>query len=128
MGVDTAYNFYFVSDCQTKHVQNVLQNPSVSLAIFDSHATPGSANGVQVSGTCQRLVGKEVQTGIDAIYSRRYPDAKTRAGHNLAVQEFSKPDSEPRARHIYKITPKHIYVLDKTSGEDARVEARIIDI
>jgi uncharacterized protein YhbP (UPF0306 family) len=122
MGVDEQYHLYFVSNIQTTHVQNVLKNKHVSVVVFDSHAISGEANGVQLTGSCRRLVGEEVQRGIDAIYTKRYPDPAERAQRNLTVEEFSRPDTDPTARHIYEITPEHVYVLDKQSGEDAQVE------
>jgi uncharacterized protein YhbP (UPF0306 family) len=121
-GVDASFNFYFVSSCRTKHVGNVLKNPKVALTIFDSHAVSGQANGVQLSGTCERLTGDKVQVGIDAIYGKRYPDSAEHESHNLTVEEFSKPDTDSLARHIYRIKPEHVYTLDKTTGEDARIE------
>jgi uncharacterized protein YhbP (UPF0306 family) len=122
MGVDENYHLYFVSNIKTKHVQNVLSNPKVAVTIFDSHAVSGDANGVQLTGTCKRVVGDELQHGIDAIYDKRYPDPTERASRNLTPQKFSRPDSDPHARHIYEIIPEHVYVLDKSSGEDDRVE------
>ncbi len=124
-GVDSDYNFYFVFSCQSMHVQNVLKNRKVALTIFDSHAISGHANGVQISGTCERLTGKVIQAGIDAIYAKRYSDPADRANRSLTVEEFSKSDVDPSAHHIYKIKPGHIYTLDKAKGEDFRVEVKI---
>lgn len=122
MGVDERYHLYFVSNIRARHVQNVLQNQRVSVTVFDSHAISGEANGVQLTGSCNRLIGGKIQRGIDAIYTKRYPDPAERAQHNLTVKEFSRPDTNPTARHIYEITPQHVYVLDKQTGEDTRIE------
>lgn len=122
MGLDEEYHLYFVSNVRSLHVQNVLKNRCVSVVIFDSHAVAGNANGVQLTGFCQRLVGKDVRRGIDAIYSRRYQDPAERTSRNLSVEEFSLADSDSTASHIYEITPEHVYVLDKSRGEDIRIE------
>ena len=125
MGVDTGYHLYFVSSIHALHVQNVLQNASVAVVVFDSHAVAGDANGVQLTGICTRLTGGALQRGIDAIYNKRYPDPSERNNRNLTIEEFSRPDSDPTSRHIYEITPEHMYVLDKSTGEDARIEIDI---
>lgn len=122
MGVDENYHLYFVSNIKALHVQNVLKNPRVAVVIFDSHSIAGRANGVQLSGTCHRLTGDEVQRGIDAIYSKRYPDPSERVNRNLTPEEFSRPENDPSSRYIFEIMPEHLFVLDKESGEDSRVE------
>jgi nitroimidazol reductase NimA-like FMN-containing flavoprotein (pyridoxamine 5'-phosphate oxidase superfamily) len=122
MGLDERYNLYFMSASSTRHVRNVLRNPQVSVVVFNSHVVPGSANGVQITGRCERLSGAALPEGIEATYRRRFPDAKERARHRHMPAEFSKDDSVPGARHLYKIVPEHVYVLDKRQGEDVRTE------
>lgn len=125
MGVDDEYNLYFESNVHSQHVRNVIRNPKVAVVIFDSQAVSGDANGVQLTGICQRLIGDEIQQGIGAIYMKRYPDPADRASHNITVEEFSRPDSDFSAHHIYRIVPDHIYTLGRNMPEDTRVEIDI---
>src|ERR1700739_3662274 len=56
---DKDFNLYFTSYNNSRHVKNILKNPNVSVAIFDSHIIPGTgAQGVQIEATCKRVTGK----------------------------------------------------------------------
>jgi nitroimidazol reductase NimA-like FMN-containing flavoprotein (pyridoxamine 5'-phosphate oxidase superfamily) len=39
---DKDFNLYFTSYNNSQHVKNILKNPNVSVAIFDSHIVPGT--------------------------------------------------------------------------------------
>ncbi len=119
---DKVCNLYFVSYNDSRHVQNILKNPNVSVAIFDSHFVPTGAQGVQIEATCQRVMAKDLSEAIEVVYTKRFPDPKERTVRDLSVEHFSKADSEGRTDHIYKIVPKHFYILDKTVGKDTRIE------
>ncbi len=53
---DKDLNLYFTSYNDSLHVKNILENPNVSVSIFDSRAIPGTGTtqAVYVSGTCKR--------------------------------------------------------------------------
>lgn len=121
---DKDYNLYFVSYSDSLHVQNILKNPNVAVAIFDSYIIPGGgrAQGVQIKATCNRLTKEDLPEAIDLLYAKRFPDPKERATRDLSIARFSKNDSEGRVDHIYKITPQHFYILDTKAGKDTRTE------
>ena len=120
---DTEFNLYFASYNNSRHVKNILKNPNVSIAIFDSHIIPGTgAQGVQIEATCQRVTGKALPEAIEVVYTKRFPDPKERTKRDLSVEHFSLPDTVGRTDHIYKIVPKHFYILDKKVGKDTRIE------
>lgn len=121
---DKDYNLYFASYNNSLHVQNILENPNVAVAIFDSHIIPGSgrAQGVQIKATCKRVEKEELPKAIDVLYAKRFPDPKERATRDLSIERFTKDDNEGRVDHIYKITPQHFYILDAKAGKDTRVE------
>jgi uncharacterized protein YhbP (UPF0306 family) len=121
-GLDDKDNLYFVASVKSLHSQNILKNANVAGNIFDADAISGEANSVQISGICERLLAEELQLGIDAVYSRRYPDPIERARHNITVEQFSKPDTDPTAQYIFKVKPVHTYLLDKTVSEDDWIE------
>ena len=123
---DKKYNLYFTSYNNSQHVQNILHNPHVSIAIFDSHIVPGTgAQGVQIEALCHRVTTDDLPEAIKVVYAKRFPDAKERAKRDLSVEHFSLPDSEGRTDHLYKITPEHIYILDKKVGKDTRMEVEL---
>ena len=122
---DKNFNLYFASYNDSIHVQNIINNPSAAVAIFDSHIVPGQhkGQGVQIRANCYRVIGKELEEAIEVLYSKRFPNPEEYASRDLSVEHFSQPDSGDRTDHIYKITPQKIYILDKTPGvKDTRVE------
>ena|SRR5581483_8219512 len=125
---DKNLNLYFTSYNDSVHVKNILKNPRVAVAIFDSHIIPGGGRGqgVQIKAMCHRVKGSELSEAIEVVYTKRFPDPKERATKDLSIEHFSKPDSVGRTDHIYKIVPEKIYILDKTPGKkDTRVEVAL---
>jgi uncharacterized protein YhbP (UPF0306 family) len=123
---DKDFNLYFTSYNNSRHVKNILKNSHVSVAIFDSHIIPGTgAQGVQIEATCRRVTGKVLSEAIEVVYTKRFPDPKERAKRDLRIDHFSLPDSAGRTDHIYKITPKHFYILDRKVGKDTRIEVKM---
>jgi uncharacterized protein YhbP (UPF0306 family) len=125
---DEDLNLYFTSYNDSVHCQNILKNPHVAVAIFDSHIIPGSgrAQGVQIKGMCQRVRGDELLQAIEVVYKKRFPDPKERATRDLSIEHFSRPDSFGRTDHIYKIILEKMYILDKTPGKkDTRFEVSL---
>ncbi|MEK7561737.1 MAG: hypothetical protein AAB541_02645 [Patescibacteria group bacterium] len=107
-----------------------MKNPNVAVAIFDSNVVPGSGKGqgVQIKAKCHRVLKDELPGAIEVVYSKRFPDPKERATRDLSVEHFSKPDSEGRTDHIYKIVLEKVYIIDKTPGvKDTRLEVRLND-
>lgn len=124
---DKNYNLYFASYNDSLHVQNILKNPNVAVAIFDSHIIPGGGRtqGLQIKATCKRLAKEELLKAIEILYAKRFPDPKERATRNLSIERFIKDDNEDRVDHIYKIIPQHFYILDTKAGKDTRVEVSL---
>jgi uncharacterized protein YhbP (UPF0306 family) len=119
---DEKFNLYFTSYNDSLHVQNILKKPSVAAAIFDSHIVPGTgAQGVQIEGFCQRLGVTELPQAIEVVYSKRFPDLKEGIGRDLSVEHFTLPDTIGRTDHIYRITPRTFFILDKKIGNDTRI-------
>ena len=125
---DKESNLYITSYNDSVHVRNILINPHVAVAIFDSHAALGTneIQGVQIKGKCSRVFGDELQHAIDVVYKKRFPDPKERTTRDLSTEHFSRPDSVGRIDHIYKIVPEKVYILDKTPGKkDRRLEGSL---
>jgi uncharacterized protein YhbP (UPF0306 family) len=122
---DKDLNLYFTSYNDSIHVQNILKNPNIAVAIFDSSIKIGSgtAQGVQMLAKCRRLGKDELPEALEIVYSKRFPDPAERASRDLSVERFCKNDNVGRVDHIYKITPEKIYILDKSPGvKDTRLE------
>ncbi|MDP3956593.1 MAG: pyridoxamine 5'-phosphate oxidase family protein [bacterium] len=94
---DNKLNLYFKSMPPSKHMQNIIQNPEVSLAIFSTARLPdGSVVGLQIKGSAKILKTKEeVDAAAKINYARSRPeiDYKTRVDEHLdknAVWNFVK--------------------------------------
>lgn len=123
---DKVFNLYFTSYNNSRHVKNILKNPNVSVAIFDSHIILGTgAQGVQIEATCHRVTTKALAEAIEVVYKKRFPDPKERAKRDLNIDHFSLPDTVGRTDHIYKIVPKHFFILDRKVGKDTRIEVKM---
>lgn len=54
--VDKDLHFYFLSDPETLHVQQIEKNNKVAIAVTDTHQTPkDKKKGVQIWGTAKRV-------------------------------------------------------------------------
>lgn len=124
---DKDLNLYFVSYNNSLHAKNIQANPQTAVSIFDSHIVPGTGTtqAVYISGICKRVLGEELPSAIEVVYSKRFSDPKEREGKDLSVEHFSLPDSVGRTDHIYKIETKKFYILDKKTGKDTRVEVDV---
>jgi pyridoxine/pyridoxamine 5'-phosphate oxidase len=106
--------FFWVSDPEAQHSQNLVVRREVGIVIFDSRAKLGGGQGVYVLGVAQELPGHEVTEGI-AVFSERS------VGHGGSV--WTPEDVREPARHrLYRATAEAVYVLDE---HDQRVEVSL---
>jgi len=106
--VDNAINFYFVSLPTSRHVQHILKNSLVGLAIFDSQQETFIGRGVQIDG-------------LASIYSKTENPFATIGGLDMPTKL-----SEIAPGYVaFKVKPTHFYVprgyLEGKLG-DERVE------
>src|SRR3989338_823351 len=95
----------------TLHIQQLLKNPQVAFAVFDSHQKEGEGNGVQGTGTAHALEGEQLKQALQ-WYKTSFIDSK--------VESFTAP----AAYRLFKMVPQKIYVLDPKS--DNRVEVQFL--
>lgn len=68
---DSQYNIYWASPHDSRHSQNIRENPNVSLVCFDSHAPKWQGEGVYMQGQCTELTDlAEIASGLELIYKR----------------------------------------------------------
>jgi hypothetical protein len=101
---DDGRDFYWVSDPEARHSNNLAARPQVAIAIFDSTQPPGTGEGAYLSVVGGEVPSAEINAGIE-IYSA----ASRRAG----LAEWSRADVEPPARlRLYRATAHERFVLD----------------
>lgn len=110
--IDGNSNFYFISQMDSVHIVQILKQPKVAFAIFDSHQPEGEGNGVQGTGTVFLLEGNEVVEGLKH-YSTTFIDLKP---ESLA---------SPSPYRLFKLQTNSFFVLDPEAKTDKRVEVFI---
>lgn len=98
---DKTLNLYFVSEPQTRHAQNLADNPQVAGTIHAPAWDWREIRGVQFTGICQALKSPAERAGALALYGRKFSFV-----HSFAAAI---------TRHIvYRIDPQWIRWLDNS--------------
>lgn len=111
---DNSYNFYFLSAIDSRHIENLMANPEVGIAIFDSSQKIGSSDGLQMEGKAS-MIGKDDVKKVIGLYSERlFPNSK------ITPEERYNPEQyvEPAEFRFFKVVPTTVYV----TGVDRRDE------
>lgn len=111
---DPDFNIYFLSDADTRKVQNMLDNPKVAATINEVTGGIGKVQGVQLEGECSPVGKVEAAKGY-ALFLKRYFWLKDYISSPSAM--FSKAIKN----RLFKITPKKVYYLnDEMFGPGGR--------
>ena len=113
--------FFFISESTTIHARNIMLNPSMSIAIYDSHQSWDDwKTGIQLFGNC-RLATKKISKEGGGLYKKRFPDyAKWLHSLGRAVASDLVPP-------FYVFVPDKVKILDEENfGEETYVEAQIL--
>lgn len=123
--MDKAFNFYFVSNVNSVHSQNIIKNKNVAVTIFDSRLKPEEVNGIQFDGICSILSIKELPSAIKLLYSKVNSELL-----KLRFKNYLNPLSYLKLTNfrIFIIIPKNIYILNPDIYEDdIRVRVNLND-
>jgi len=108
--------FFWVSDPQARHSQNIGIRPGVSMVIFDSSARPGAASAVYISGTAGMVAGPDLERSIE-IYSRRSLEQ--------GLPAWTPSSAQAPARHrLYRAVAAEQSVL-QPGGVDVRIPVAV---
>lgn len=110
-GWSRQFEVYWVSDPDSRHSRNLVQNSSAAITIYDSHQTWGRADrGVQLFGTASLAQGRAVNTGTKA-YRSRFPS-----------YDPSAEDAYP----LYRFRPRAVKLFyERVLGAGTLVTARV---
>ncbi len=110
---DKNYNLYWVSMPDSRHSQNIAQNPHVSVAIFDSHQNWGEGVGLQIEGTAYKLSLSDYLLGLKIYFGRKWPYGKS--------QTQFKKQLDNETSYFYKFSPAKFWLNDPKEKVDIRV-------
>lgn len=100
---DNLFNFFFISQMHSRHMQNIQRNSRVSMAIYKTEQK-GNVAGVQLEGTAKIITEKDNQEEIKRAYDAYYG----RAGHGPDVEGYI---NDPTWLYV-KVTPEQLYYFD----------------
>ncbi len=108
------YTFYFISQLDCLHVKHILQNPSVSFAIFDSHQKEGTGNGIQATGKASILNDNNLDEAFAYYHTSFIPMTK---------ESFTGKTSY----RFFQIISENFYILDPDAQTDKRVAVNLFE-
>jgi nitroimidazol reductase NimA-like FMN-containing flavoprotein (pyridoxamine 5'-phosphate oxidase superfamily) len=100
---DKELNFYWASDKNSQHSQNIRINPEVFLVIYDSTVPESTGEGVYIQAEAKELNSQDEAMAGLKVLDDRVGKRKDR--------QFEKFSGEAKLR-IYKATPRKIWMND----------------
>ena len=115
---DDKYNFYFISQPASRHMQSMAKNPQVSLAIYSTaQDTQGHVAGIQLAGEARILTDEaQVKHAYDVYYGRKYP----------STRKHPEKDEDPYINNpewqFVEVVPIKMYYFDTRFFGETRQE------
>jgi nitroimidazol reductase NimA-like FMN-containing flavoprotein (pyridoxamine 5'-phosphate oxidase superfamily) len=107
---DKKYNFYFISQMPSRHMQNIKRDRRISMSIYKTEQK-GDVRGIQLEGKAKILSEKDGKKEIKHAYDTYYG----RAGYGPDVQNYL---NNPTWIYV-KVIPTNVYYFDtKYFGEE----------
>jgi len=116
---DHKYNLYFISQMQSRHMQNIKGDGRIAVSIYKTEQK-GDVVGIQLEGTAHILSEKDSKKEIQHAFETYYG----RAGHGPDVQGYI---NNPTWLYV-KITPSRIYYFDTRFFDEERQEVPLHEL
>ncbi len=114
---DSEYNFYWLSDQNGQHSQNIKENPEVALVIYDSTVSEGQGRGVYIQGKASELTDvDEIEKALGYIYGRK----------NKQPRQFIEFQGD-YPRRVYKVVSEKFWVngSETTNGNFVDIKTEV---
>jgi len=111
---DAQLNLYFISSGETRHVQDLLANPSVAVTVNSDYTEWAPIKGLQIAGTAERL-GDGERVEAERLYFDKFKDLG-RLLADPASEAERKIGRAFRASSFFCVRPKRIRLIDNTKG------------
>ncbi len=99
---DEDFTFYWASDQNSEHSQNIAQNNKVFLVIYDSTVQEGKGEGVYVQATASIVEEEEeVTRALTYLYTRKGDDPDKRTAEEFMGEH---------PRRVYKAVPEKMWI------------------
>ncbi len=112
--VDSDLHLYFISDPNTRHIQNALNNSSIAVSIFEQKQPWQAIQGVQIEGHLA-TVSDENRRHVEALYCEKFPFI------NKLLETTDNDDAKQVKEHFlaskfYAVTPDFVRFIDNAQG------------
>lgn len=122
---DEELNLYFMSSRRTRHVKDLLTEPTVAVTVNEDHNNWTDIRGLQISGTAE-VVAENGRADAAELYLQKFSDVR----HILSAPST---DAEGKiaesfmASEFIRIRPKTIRMIDNIKGFGHKAEFVLSD-
>jgi uncharacterized protein YhbP (UPF0306 family) len=112
---------YFFSAPETRHCQNLRENPRVAVTVQEDYRDWRKIKGIQLEGRVVLLDSVIEKAKAAAIYARKYPEVMkvfTNPAGGLFYQAFLKVK-------FYCVVPERVFYIDNEQGFGKRQELMV---
>lgn len=109
---DKEFNFYFISQMSSRHMQNINKNSRISLSIYSTEQND-SHIGIQLEGTATILTDQSSKEEVKHAYDTYFG----RSGHAPDFENYYT--SNPKWLYV-KIVPENIYYFNDGVFDEER--------
>lgn len=121
---DEDCNFYFTTTLDSKHIENIRDNPYVAFSIFDSTRRVSDIDGLQVAGIVGEVERGKLPEVVDKYYKYVFPDSNERAEWAAPCEYFTQ--NEYPIYRFFQIMPINVQKRDTENLDvDRTVEINI---
>ena len=117
---DSDINLYFLSQPSSRHMINIVENPEVAVAIFDTNQT-SPVKGLQIRGQARVLADSDVASAHSEYY--------TRSTKFTPISSDAESYMGPAASWKFvKITPEEVGLFDRRFSEERQTAPKGIKL
>ena len=117
---DANLALYFKSDPKTRHMMDILDNPSVAATVQEDGQAWQSLRGLQLLGSCRRVDDHDTSR-VNALYMEKFPFLGTVADHSKDKDERVLAE-RVRKTPFYQLCPRWIRFIDNARGFGHKTE------
>lgn len=122
--VSIGFNLYFLSNPNSRHGENLIQNPTVSGTINEDCSNWLQIKGIQLEGRVECIGGILKNARIAKAYVKKFPNV---ADFLISPHKLGKGIAQKVSKvKFYQIWPSKIYFLDNSLGFGHREELDIL--
>jgi uncharacterized protein YhbP (UPF0306 family) len=112
------FRLYFFSAPDSRHCQNLAENPRVAATVQEDYRDWRKIKGIQLEGRVEEIVSPNGKQRAFDVYARKYPEA---------MKLFTDPESGLYHRaflrvRFYRVLPERVFFIDNEKGFGQRRE------